>query len=555
MKHPAIPDSIATELVNFCLQSELPLNQRQAQLKALRLESPDLADSIDKNFLERLDQSRTGLLQAQESQAQLKAMLDKVLGTPWFPAIFMGSLGTESGTKAIVHQSGTRRVVNLAPGQKVESLHVGDQVFLSHELNVITGLFPEGLPRCGELAMFDRRTSDGNLLVKWRDDEFVLQPAHSLVGVALQPGDLIRFDRSIWLAYEKVENVQGREFILEQVPNLTRDLLGGQDTSYETMLTTLSALLVAPEMARRYRLSGRNSILLVGPPGCGKTHMTRIVVSEIARLSGRKARFGVIKPAAWESPYVGVTQKAIRDTFKMLREAAQDGLAVLFLDEIESIARTRGQLANIHSDKHLAALLAELDGFDDRNNIAIIAATNRKDLLDPALLARFAVEVAVHRPDQCAAKSILNIHLPQSLPFSPNGELAASTHDELIESAVSLIYAPNADNAVCRIRFRDGKERTINARELVSGRFFQQVCENACRRAFVREVRGGESGLNAADMEQAVSEGIQRLRTQLTPINAHAHLADLPQDVDVVSVEPVVRKVANLRRYLNLDPV
>jgi len=445
--------------------------------------------------------------------------------------------------------------VNLAPDLKVESLRPGDQVFLSHELNVITGISPEGLPRCGELAMFDRRTSDGNLVVKWRDDEFVLQPAHPLADTALQPGDLIRFDRSIWMAFDKVENVQGKQFLLEEVPNLTRDLLGGQDTSYQTMLTTLSALLVAPETARRYRLSGRNSVLLVGPPGCGKTHMTRIVASEIGRLSGRKARFGVVKPAAWESPYVGETQKAIREAFKMLREAAQDGLAFLFLDEIESIARTRGHFANIHSDKHLAALLAELDGFEDRRDIAIIAATNRKDLLDPALLARFAVEVPVPCPDQCAVKAILSIHLPPSLPFSPNGELAARTHEELIETAVSLIYAPNADNAICRIRFRDGKERTINARELVSGRFFMQVCENACRRAFVRELHGGEPGLNAADMEQAVGEGIQRLRTQLTPNNAHAHLADLPQDVDVVSVEPVVRKVSNTRRYLNLDPV
>jgi len=283
--------------------------------------------------------------------------------------------------------------------------------------------------------------------------------------------------------------------------------------------------------------------------------MTRIVASEVARLSGRRARFGVVKPAAWESPYVGMTQKAIRDTFKVLRDAAQGGLAFLFLDELESFARTRGHFANIHSDKHLAALLAELEGFNDRKDIAIIAATNRKDLLDPALLARFAIEIPVERPDQSAAKAILNIHLPPSLPFSPNGELATGTRDEIIETAVSLLYAPNADNTLCRIRFRDNSERTITARELVSGRFFQQMCENACRRAFVRELHGGESGVNADDMEQAVAEGIDRLRTLLSPVNAHAHLANLPQDLDVVSVEPVVRKVSNARRYLTLDPV
>jgi len=283
--------------------------------------------------------------------------------------------------------------------------------------------------------------------------------------------------------------------------------------------------------------------------------MTRIAVSEISRVSGRKARFGVVKPAAWESPYVGMTQKAIRDTFKTLRAPADGGISCLLIDEIESISRTRGHFANIHSDKALAALLAELEGFEDRTDIAVIAATNRKDLLDPALLGRFGDEVQVGRPDQSAANAIFRIHLPKSLPFSPNGELAASTHNEIIETAVSLLYAPNADNAICRLRFRDGKDRTIHARELVSGRFFKQICEKACHSAFVRERRGGEPGINIGDMERAVATGMQRLRTQLTPMNAHSHLSDLPQDVDVVSVEPVVRKVANARRYLNLEPV
>ena len=556
MKRTANPDPLVTELINHCFTSDLALDQRQAQLKALRQESPALSDFIERSALERLDQTRAGLREAQQIQAGLKELVDKVMGTPWFTAIFIAPLAAGPGPRAIVYHSGTRRVVNLAPDVKLEVLRAGEQVFLNHELNVITGISPEGLPRCGELGMFDRPAGNGYMVVKWRDDELVLQPAYPLAGKTLQPGDLVRFDRSVWMAWDKVESVPGREFLLEEVPNLPRDLLGGQDTAYETVLTTLSAIIVAPEMARRYRLSGRNSILLVGPPGCGKTHLTRIVVSEIGRLSGRKARFCVVKPAAWESPYVGETQRAIRETFKTLREAARDGAAFLFLDELESICRTRGHFANIHSDKALDALLAELDGFEDRTDIAIIAATNRKDLLDPALLGRFAVEVEVHRPDQSAAKNILRIHLPQSLPFSPNGELAASTQDEMIETAVSLLYAPNADNALCRLRFRDGKERTINARELVSGRFLMQVCDSACRRAFVRELRGGQPGINLADMEHAVTEGMQRLRTQLTPKNARDHLGDLlPQDVDVVSAEPVVRKVANARRYLNLDPV
>jgi proteasome-associated ATPase len=555
MKRTAIPDPLVAGLISQCLTSDLPLEQRRAQLNALRQDSPALAELIDRCMLEHLERTTNGLREAQRIQAELKALVDKVMATPWSSAIFIAPMAIMPEPRAIVHQGGTYRVVNLGPEIRIGDLRTGEQVFLNNELNLIAGVSPEGVPRCGELAMFDRRTGPGNLVVKWRDDELVLIPAYPLAGIELQPGDLVRFDRSVWMAWDKVENVPAKEFLLDEVPRLSREMLGGHDAAYEAVLTTLSAVIVKPQLAKRYRLNGRNSILLMGPPGCGKTHMTRIVVSEIARLSGRKARFGVIKPAGWESPYVGETQRAIRATFKSLREAARDGIAILFVDELESICRTRGHFANIHADKALAALLAELDGFEDRTDIAIIAATNRKDLLDPALLTRFAQEVEVPRPDQSAAKAILRIHLPQSLPFSPNGELAASTQEEIIETAVSLLYAPNADNALCRLRFRDGKERTVTARELMSGRFLTQVCDNACRQAFVRELRGGEAGVNVADMERAVTEGVQRLRTHLTPKNAHEHLADLPQDVDVVSVEPLVRKVANAKRYLNLDPV
>lgn len=556
MRRPATtPDSLNTDLIRLCLQAELPLDQRLAQLKALRLQCPELAENIDRCLLEHLEQSRLGLRRANQAQAELRVIMEKVLSPPWFPAVFLGSLPCAGGARALVFQGGARRVVNLAPDIAIQSLRPGEQVFLNHELNTVTGVSPEGLPPCGEIGVFDRRTSDGQLVVNSRDEELVLKPAHSLAGQDLQPGDLVRFDRTVWMAFAKVESAQGKEFLLEEVPDLPRELLGGLDGSCETMLTSLSALVVAPDMARRYQLNGRNSILLVGPPGCGKTYMTRIVASELARLSGRRARFGVVKPAAWESPYVGMTQKAIRDTFKALREAARRGPALLFLDELESFARTRGHFTNIHSDKHVAALLAELDGFEDRKDVAIIAATNRRDLLDPALLGRFMMEIQVERPNQDAAKAILRIHMPPSLPFSPNGKLAADTRDEIIETAVSLLYAPNADNILCRMRFRDNTQRAVTARELVSGRLLQQLCESARRRAFARELRGGAPGVQTGDMEQAVAEGIDRLRTLLTPVNAHAHLTNLPQDVDVVSVEPVVRKVSNARRYLNLDPI
>jgi SpoVK/Ycf46/Vps4 family AAA+-type ATPase len=348
------------------------------------------------------------------------------------------------------------------------------------------------------------------------------------------------------MAFEKIAGAAGRRFLLDEVPDVGRGQVGAQDANLDVLLSALTTTLVAPELAARYGLGGRRSVLMVGPPGCGKTLMARVAAAEVSRLSGRRCRFAVVKPAEWESPWVGETQQNIRNCFRALQETA-DGCAVLFMDEIESVGRIRGGSANQHGDKFLAALLAELDGFADRRDIAIIAATNRKDLVDPALLERLSdIEITVRRPDMHGARSIFEIHLPETLPFAETG-----SRDEIVETAVSRFFSPNADNALCTLHFRDGKARTVVARELASGRMFAQVCRAACQAAFLRDVRGGEQGVRVADIENAVADALERLASTLSRQNVHAYLSDLPQDVDVVSVEPVVRKVTRPHRYRN----
>jgi SpoVK/Ycf46/Vps4 family AAA+-type ATPase len=268
-------------------------------------------------------------------------------------------------------------------------------------------------------------------------------------------------------------------------------------------------------------------------------------------LSGKSCRFAVVKPAEWESPWVGEAEQNIRNCFKALREAAAAGFVVLFLDEVESIGRIRGNVVGFHADRSLAALLAELDGFEGRDRIAVIAASNRKDLMDPALLARLSdCEIHVQRPDMEAARAIFAIYLAETLPYSPNGSAAPTTRRELIDTAVSRWYAPNADNHICTLRFRDGKERKIAARELSSGRTFEQVCRTARWNAYKRHVAGGPSGLCTDDINDAISDAFDRLASTLTASNVHAHLDDMPQDVDVVAVQPATRRVARPHAFL-----
>jgi len=552
MKKSALDETV--ELVRAMLSVEGPqdLDETMASLQQVRGLSPETTAVVDRTLVETVAVYRRTLKGAQRDIHECRELLERLSAPPLHPALFHRVINATGAQKALVQVGNARRVVS--PGEEIDLtvLVRGDEVFLNSEQNLIIAVSPDGPPLCGETAMFERCLPDGRLVLRHHDNPLVVDVCAKLAKAKFKAGDAVRFDRNFWMAYEKIELEASRRYLLDEVPDLPLASVGGQDANFENLLSVLTMILVEPKRAAAYGLTGRNSILMAGPPGCGKTLMARVAVSEIARLTGKKCRFAVVKPAEWESPWVGQTQENIRQCFQALREVGEDGYAVLFMDEIESIGRIRGGAVSQHSDKFLAALLAELDGFADRKNVAIICATNRKDLLDSALYERLSdLEISVGRPEMTGARAIFRIHLPESVPFHPNGELAKSTRQELIEHAVSQFYSPNAGNELCTLRFRDGKQRVIVARELASGRLFENVCRNARRSAFLREVRGGGEGVRLSDMQDAVSQTLERMRHTLTINNAQAYLHDLPQDVDVVSVEPIVRRVKQPHKYLN----
>ena len=474
------------------------LEQKLEWLDRIREESPELVNHLQHFLVTKIREIHLGVAKAQKHQVQLQAELKDLItrfsSTPWFPAIFLGQVETVHGARAMVMTGGnSRRVVQIEKHMIGQPLAAGEEVFLDQNLNLVMAKAPYGFPSCGETGLFERRTADGRIVLRCRDEEVVIEVAAPLKDCPLNRGDQLRWDRMVWMAFEKLERQEGRHYILQQIPDVARDRVGGQDTGLKKLLEALTTALASPEKAIQYGISRQRSILMVGPPGCGKTLLARIAAAEIQRRTGQRCHFGVVKPAEWESPWVGETQQNIRACFTALREAAQTGTAILFLDEIEAIGRIRGSGVDQHNDKFLAALLAELDGFADRQGIAIIAATNRTDLVDPALLERLSdVEIRVDRPSQDAARAIFRIHLPDTLPWSHNGNGAAMTQQHVIEVGVSHLYSPNAGTELCTLKFRDGKTRTIRARELVSGRFITQICKAVTQAAYFRDSRGGE---------------------------------------------------------------
>jgi ATP-dependent 26S proteasome regulatory subunit len=483
------------------------LEARLELMETMRRASVEDARALDSLMLGTIFDLRHSVHKTERIQQELRAVVEKLSSPPWHLGWLLQIVEAAGRPRALVHCNGSACLVELGEDFDPESQARGALVFLNQDRNVLMSGAPSDLMRCGETAFYDRKVGDGRLVLKHRDEEVIVDAASSLDTDSLSPGDELRWDRRACMAFEQIESGAGKQYLLDEIADVGRESVGGQDTALEQLLNALTAKLVAPKLAESYRVGGRRTILLHGPPGCGKTSMARVAASEISRLSGRRCQFFVVKPGEWESPWVGEAQANVRRCFQALHGAATEAMAVLFLDDVESVGRHRGGAASHHADRFTAAWLAELDGFADRGEVAVVSATNRKDLIDAALLERLSdVEISVPRPDSRGAQHIFEIHLGEKVPVHPDGSAAAETRCEITESAVSRLYAPNGEDALCVLYFRDGKTRPVGARELVSGRLIEQICRSAREAAFVRHLGGGAAGVRVADMEKAVSE-------------------------------------------------
>jgi proteasome-associated ATPase len=533
------------------------LEARLALIGPRRKESRETNEALDRFLVERCAQltARNASLETQLNdvnaiQAELRVMLDQAMSAPWFPGVFLRSVETTGGPLAEVFHGDGRRLVHLGNGVNGDDLTAGQVVYLGQERNAVLDVAPGQLPEAGEIATVERMLDDGRALLRDRDAQVLVHTAQALRDADVAPGDSVRWSRELALALEPVEASAPSElFVSEHISAQPAQRLGGLAREIEQIISLFTQSIAQPEVATRYGLTGGNTLLLHGPPGNGKTSIARIVGSALAAATGEQCRFASVKGAQLESPWVGTTQQNVRELFRELSRDARP--TVLFLDEVDAMGRNRGGLGGHHSDKFLSAWLTEIDGLERRHgSLGIIASSNRKDLIDQALLERLSgMELFIGRPSLETAREIFAIHLLPTLPYGPNGAEAERTREDIIETAVGTLYSPNADNAIAELRFRDGSARTIAAREILSGRAIEQICVHARRDAFRRHTEGGTRGVRVEDMQAAVAHTLDRLASTLSPGNASALLSDLPQDVDVVAVKPVRRKVAAHRYF------
>lgn len=531
--------------------------EQLALVQRLRAQSPEASAAVDQALLHQLRGLRGGLVEARAHLANLGELLDRLSAPPWHTGVFMGPVKTGGVRAAAVACQGSTRVVSLADEVRLGELAVGDPVLLGGDLNVIVQKLDIPLPRTAETAEFLGTLPDGRLILRHRDDEVLVQPAPGLHVPVLAPGDRVGWDRTAGLAFERVERSSESPLFLEDTPGEGFETIGGLDPQIAQVTRSLDLHMLHPEMASRYGIRRVGSILLVGPPGTGKTMMARALANWLGRQSSTaRARFMSIKPAELHSMWFGQSEANYREAFRVARQAGDADPStpvVMFFDEVDAIGSTRGHRLAQVDDRVLTSFMTELDGLQARGNILVVAATNRRDTLDPALarpgrLGDLVIDIP--RPNRAAASAVFERHLPAGIPYrADDASDTPVARQGLIGAAVARLYAPNGEGELAFIMFRDGTRRAIRAADVMSGARIANIARAAIEHACLRELEGGPSGVALPDLLDAIDHELTAAVAALTPANCHAYIADLPQDPAVARVEPIARKVRRPHRF------
>jgi len=477
----------------------------------LRRANHQLAQAFNRN-----EKLRSALGEAREQISALKDEVDKLCAPPSTYGVYLSA--NQDATLNIISQ-GRKLKVTLHPSIDVKALRPGQELLLNEALNVVSAA---GYEVQGDVVVLKERLDEERALVALgADTEKVGIIADPLRSIPLKTGDHILMDSKSGYLLERLPRSEVEDLALEEVPEIAYADVGGLRAQIEAIADAVELPYLYADHYKEHKLTPPKGVLLYGPPGCGKTMIAKAVANSLAakisETRGERIRgyFLNIKGPELLNKYVGETERKIREIFRKAKEKAADDVpVVVFFDEMDALFRTRG--SGISSDVEttiVPQLLTELDGVEGLRNVIVIGASNRQDLIDPAILrpGRLDVKIKIERPDASSAVDIFNKYMTTELPIHDSeirrssGEAQAAV-DRMIAVTVEEMYSLNEANRFLEVTYANGDKEVLYFKDFSSGAMIESVVRRAKKLALKRYIQTGEKGIKVDDLLSAVRE-------------------------------------------------
>jgi proteasome-associated ATPase len=450
---------------------------------------------------------------------RIEALREEVEKLSQPPASFGVYLGANEDGTLDVFTAGRKMRVNASPDLDAAKLLKGTEVILNEALNVVEVLEPD---RAGEVMKVKDRLGEDRVVVVGHGDEEIVATLSAALRAeeTIRAGDPLLIDPRSNVALEKLPKEEVEELVLEEIPDVSYEDIGGLEGQIEAIRDAVELPFLYAELFQEHQLEAPKGVLLYGPPGCGKTLIAKAVARSLAdkvrERTGRQdahSYFLNIKGPELLNKYVGETERQIRQIFQRAKERSEEGLPVIvFFDEMDSIFRTRG--TGISSDVEstiVPQLLSELDGVETLKNVIVIGASNREDLIDPAILrpGRLDVKIKIERPDAHQAADIMSKYLNPDVPIHPEdvqragGDVKATT-SRMIQQTVDRMYAASDENRFLEVTYASGDKEILYFKDFNSGAMIENIVRRAKKEAIKRFLSTGEKGIKAEDLALAI---------------------------------------------------
>ena len=458
------------------------------------------------------------LREAREQLVTLKEEIEKLNTPPASYAVFLEAF--EEDSTADVIANGRKLRVNVSPEVDLTGIARGQQVMLNEAMNVIRAFDYEIQ---GEVVILKEVMEDGKraLVIGRTDEERVVELSSALLDEKIRAGDSLLLEPKSGHVLEKLPKPEVEELILEEVPDISYEDIGGLAEQLEEIRDAIELPYLHEELFREHELDPPKGILLYGPPGCGKTLVAKAVAASLANKvaektgeAKRQSYFLNIKGPELLNKYVGETERQIRMIFQRAKEKSDEGVPVIvFFDEMDSLFRTRG--TGISSDIEstiVPQLLAEIDGVESLKNVIVVGASNREDLIDPAILrpGRLDVKIKIERPDENSAKDIFSKYLTPNLPISEDEVRMHGSKenaiDEMIARTVERMYSEEPENRFLEVTYANGDKEDLYFKDFSSGAMIENIVRRAKKTAIKRTIAGESKGISKEDMINAIHQ-------------------------------------------------